>query len=73
MQSTSECDSARALAVRLIAGTMLALWLAAGFTFGVQAATLDSGPRVALVIGNAGYRTMPLSNPLNDALSLIHI
>jgi len=28
---------------------------------------LDSGPRVALVIGNAGYRTMPLTNPLNDA------
>jgi uncharacterized caspase-like protein len=31
------------------------------------AANLDSGPRVALVIGNAGYKTMPLSNPINDA------
>jgi uncharacterized caspase-like protein len=29
--------------------------------------TLDSGPRVALVIGNAAYRTMPLANPVNDA------
>jgi hypothetical protein len=32
-----------------------------------QAASLDSGPRVALVIGNAGYKTMPLANPINDA------
>jgi uncharacterized caspase-like protein len=31
------------------------------------AATPDGAPRVALVIGNAGYRTLPLSNPLNDA------
>ncbi len=31
------------------------------------AATPDSGPRVALVIGNAAYPAMPLTNPLNDA------
>ena len=55
---------------RLIAGTMRVFWLAALFICSVQAATLDSGPRVALVIGNAGYPTMPLSNPLNDARAM---
>lgn len=34
------------------------------------AATLDAGPRVALVIGNAGYRNAPLANPLNDARAM---
>jgi hypothetical protein len=34
------------------------------------AATLDAGPRVALVIGNAGYRSAPLANPLNDARAM---
>ena len=38
------------------------LWAQAAF-----AATLDSGQRVALVIGNAGYKNAPLVNPLNDA------
>ncbi len=33
----------------------------------LAAATLDSGPRVALVVGNSAYRTAPLANPLNDA------
>jgi len=33
------------------------------------AATLD-GPRVALVIGNAGYRKDPLANPINDARAM---
>lgn len=37
------------------------------FAAAVPAAGLDSGPRVALVIGNAGYKTMPLANPINDA------
>ena len=49
-------------------GTCCAVWLAAWC--GPAAASppaLDSGPRVALVIGNADYKTMPLSNPLNDA------
>lgn len=49
-------------ALRLAGAWLLALAAAAA-----QAASLDSGPRVALVIGNAGYKTMPLSNPINDA------
>jgi hypothetical protein len=53
--------------VALFRRALGALLLAAGLAGGAQAAALDSGPRVALVIGNAGYRTMPLSNPLNDA------
>lgn len=44
-----------------------ALLLLAFAAVAAQAAALDSGPRVALVIGNAGYRTMPLANPINDA------
>lgn len=32
-----------------------------------QAANLDRGKRIALVIGNAAYRSAPLANPLNDA------
>ena len=50
-------------ALRVAFGLLGLLWSAAG----APAATLDSGPRVALVIGNAGYKTMPLANPINDA------
>lgn len=51
--------------VRSIVLCLLALLVAGAPA--AHAATFDSGPRVALVIGNAGYPTMPLSNPLNDA------
>ena len=33
--------------------------------------TADSGPRTALVIGNAGYATAPLRNPVNDARAIV--
>lgn len=54
---------------RLVAfvGAWLLLACMAGAVQAAGSASLDSGPRVALVIGNAGYKTMPLSNPLNDA------
>jgi uncharacterized caspase-like protein len=42
-----------------------ACWVGAGTP--AFATTLHSGPRVALVLGNASYRTMPLNNPVNDA------
>ena len=50
-------------------GTCCAVWLAAwcGQAAAASPPALDSGPRVALAIGNADYKTMPLSNPLNDA------
>ena len=44
---------------------LLAMLATCGTTAG--AAAPDSASRVALVIGNADYRTMPLTNPLNDA------
>jgi uncharacterized caspase-like protein len=40
------------------------------FTAALPAASLDAGPRVALVIGNAGYRNAPLANPLNDSRAM---
>ena len=51
--------------VRSIVLCLLALLVAGAPA--ARAATFGSGPRVALVIGNAGYPTMPLGNPLNDA------
>lgn len=52
----------RAACARWLAPLLLASCAAAA-----HAAPSDSAPRVALVIGNADYRTMPLTNPLNDA------
>ena len=49
-------------ALRAACGLLLSLAVLAA-----HATSLDSGPRVALVIGNAGYKTMPLTNPINDA------
>jgi len=45
----------------------LCIWALMLPTLALAAPSLDSGPRVALVIGNAGYKTAPLANPLNDA------
>lgn len=54
-------------AARLLGG-VIACWLAVAVAgAAAQAASLDSGPRVALVMGNAAYRSMPLTNPVNDA------
>lgn len=50
-------------ALRALLALAALLWAATAAT----AASLDAGPRVALVIGNAGYRNAPLANPLNDA------
>lgn len=52
----------RALLTALLAACTLLGGVAAR-----AAASLDSGPRVALVIGNASYSSAPLANPLNDA------
>lgn len=52
----------RAACVRWLALLLLLATCAAA-----RAAASDGAPRVALVIGNADYRTMPLTNPLNDA------
>ena len=60
----SEGRRRRGARARLWTALLALLWVWAAQA---QAATLDSGPRVALVIGNAGYRTMPLTNPVNDA------
>jgi uncharacterized caspase-like protein len=57
-----------AMAWRAVAAFMLAVLAIAALP--VQAASLDGLPRVALVIGNAGYKTMPLTNPLNDARAI---
>ena len=48
---------------------MVRLWalLALALATGVSVAATDGGARVALVIGNAGYRSAPLTNPVNDA------
>ncbi len=67
MPNTNEARWVAAQAIRLIASAFLTLLLAAAFASVSNAATLDAGPRVALVIGNAGYRTTPLKNPLSDA------
>jgi uncharacterized caspase-like protein len=68
MPSTSDCRLAVNHARAFIAAALRALLIAAaGASQVVGAAGLDSGPRVALVIGNASYRSAPLSNPLNDA------
>ncbi|WP_418320481.1 caspase family protein [Piscinibacter sakaiensis] len=58
-------DPMVALVQRVAATCMLLLLWTIGWP--ADAATLNDGPRVALVIGNAGYRTMPLTNPVNDA------
>ena len=57
---------------------LLALWLLAGVPLrdasaaapAAAAAQSVGGARVALVIGNGGYRNAPLANPLNDARAM---
>lgn len=50
----------------------LSLALPFGYAVCVEAATppSDSLARLALVIGNSGYRALPLDNPLNDARAM---
>ncbi len=43
----------------------LLLWALAAWP--AAATSLDKGKRIALVIGNAAYKSSPLANPLNDA------
>ena len=51
-----------------------ACWLVAmGFLGTGLALAQDRGPaerRVALVVGNAGYKTSPLLNPVNDSRAM---
>ena len=58
--------------------SFFSIYFAAALIFTVQAqssksirktasTTTDSGPRTALVIGNANYSSAPLKNPVNDA------
>ena len=58
--------------------SFFSIYFAAALIFNAQAqssksirktasTTTDSGPRTALVIGNANYDSAPLKNPVNDA------
>lgn len=52
------------------AGLLAATALPAGTRAAVGDATGSTAPRIALVIGNAQYRTGPLLNPANDASAI---
>ncbi len=63
------CD--RAVAARAAAGVLCLLLVAYAALAGAQQTRKPQGEvteeRLALVIGNAGYRLLPLDNPVNDA------
>ena len=61
--------------------SFFSIYFAAALIFNAQAqssksirktasTTTDSGPRSALVIGNADYDSRPLRNPVNDARAM---
>ena len=58
--------------IRIVQCVCMLLLCAPG-VYAAPAQSLDLSPaekRVALVIGNGGYRTSPLKNPVNDATDI---
>ncbi|GMV46157.1 MAG: hypothetical protein AMXMBFR66_15550 [Pseudomonadota bacterium] len=65
-------DALRAIVASIVLCALAAAFVAGGSLLlpNAAAAAAPAGPRVALVIGNAGYRSTPLANPLNDARAM---
>jgi hypothetical protein len=63
------------IAVLLVCCT-LTTWSASGQDRNLtvaKAATASGEQRIALVIGNSGYKSSPLANPINDARAMVRI